>query len=115
MKVPLLDDHIYQHLLSRMELYGDNTFACFDDQSISKTYTEFVEETTAVAAGLVDLGYKPGDKIGIWLPNYYEWLLMQFACHRIGCVVVNVNPAYKAGELAYALNSVRCKVLGPRD
>ena len=64
-----------------------------------------------VAAGLLALGVKRGDRVGIWAPNCIEWLLVQFGTARIGAILVNVNPAYRATELEYALRKVGCRVL----
>ena len=64
-----------------------------------------------VATGLLALGIKRGDRVGIWAPNCVEWLLTQFGTARIGAILVNINPAYRTSELEYALNKVQCKVL----
>jgi fatty-acyl-CoA synthase len=64
-----------------------------------------------VAAGLLALGVKRGDRVGIWAPNCVEWLLVQFGTARIGAILVNINPAYRATELDYALKKVGCRVL----
>ena len=49
------------------------------------------------------LGFAPGDHFGVWATNVPEWVLLQFATARIGVVLVNINPAYRTGELKYAL------------
>ena len=64
-----------------------------------------------LATGLLDLGLAQGDRVGIWSPNRPEWLLTQFATARIGAILVNVNPAYRVGELEYALSRVGCAAL----
>ena len=64
-----------------------------------------------VAAGLLALGVKRSDRVGIWAPNCVEWLLVQFGTARIGAILVNINPAYRATELEYALKKVGCRVL----
>ena len=64
-----------------------------------------------VAAGLLALGVRRGDRVGIWAPNRPEWLFVQFGTARIGAILVNINPAYQRAELEYALNKVQCKVL----
>ena len=64
-----------------------------------------------VAAALLALGLAPGDRIGIWAPNRAEWVLLQFAAPRAGLILVNINPAYRAHELAFALNHVDCRAL----
>ena len=56
-----------------------------------------------------------GDRVGIWSPNRFEWLVTQFATARIGAVLVNINPAYRLAELEYALNKVGMKALVTAD
>ncbi len=41
--------------------------------------------------------------MGIWAPNRFEWVIAQYASARVGAILVNINPAYKAAELRYAL------------
>ena len=57
-----------------------------------------------------------GDRVGIWSPNRFEWVVVQFATARVGAILVNINPAYKAAELEYALgkSGVSLLVTGPR-
>src|SRR5581483_10440194 len=55
------------------------------------------------ARGLLARGVEKGDRVGIWSPNRFEWVVAQYATARIGAVLVNVNPAYKRTELEYAL------------
>ena len=57
------------------------------------------------------LGLVPGDRIGIWAPNRYEWVVTQFASAKAGLILVTINPAYRTSELEYALNKVGCKAL----
>ena len=57
------------------------------------------------------LGVAKSDRVGIWSPNRVEWLLTQFATARIGAILVCINPAYRKGELEYALNKVGCSTL----
>ncbi len=57
------------------------------------------------------MGLEKGDRVGIWSPNRWEWLVTQFATARIGLILVNINPAYRLTELEYALNKVGCKAL----
>jgi fatty-acyl-CoA synthase len=59
----------------------------------------------------LSLGLKPGDRVAIWANNSAEWLITQLATAKIGLVLVNFNPAYRASELEYALNKAGCKAL----
>lgn len=45
------------------------------------------------AAGLLAVGLKKGDRLGIWGPNIYEWVLMQFATAKAGIILVGVFPS----------------------
>jgi fatty-acyl-CoA synthase len=80
-------------------------------QGIRWTYAELKRQVDRVASGLLALGLRPGECIGIWSPNNSEWTLTQFAAAKAGIILVTVNPAYRASELEYALNLSRCKAL----
>jgi fatty-acyl-CoA synthase len=80
-------------------------------QGIRWTYRELRHRVDNLAAGLIRLGLKPGDRIGIWSQNCAEWMLSQFATAKAGLILVNINPAYRRTELEYALNKVGCKAL----
>ncbi len=75
------------------------------------SWYDLLQRSDEVAAGLLALGVRRGNRVGIWAPNRVEWLLAQFGTARIGAVLVNINPAYRSSELAYALNKVRCRAL----
>ncbi|MFI0719394.1 AMP-binding protein [Streptomyces sp. NPDC021224] len=67
------------------------------------TYAEFGRAVDEVARGLAGRGVRKGDRVGIWAVNCPEWVLVQYATARLGAIMVNVNPAYRLHELAYAL------------
>jgi len=80
-------------------------------QQIRWTYGELKERVDAFAAGLLALGLKRGDRIGVWSPNNAEWVVTQFATAKAGLILVNINPAYRVAELEYALNKAGCVAL----
>ena len=108
-ELPLIEDTIPTILTKTIEHFGENEAAIFPQQDIRRTYSEFGAEVDALANGLHRFGFERGDRIGIWSPNRYEWLLTQFATARIGVILVNINPAYRIYELEYALRKVGCK------
>jgi fatty-acyl-CoA synthase len=57
------------------------------------------------------LGIRSGDRVGIWSPNHAEWVVAQFASAKIGAILVNINPAYRAHELEYVLQQSACTAL----
>ncbi|WP_241010666.1 AMP-binding protein [Mycobacterium camsae] len=67
------------------------------------SYTDFVTDVRRLATGLLRAGVKAGDRIGIWAPNRWEWVLVQYATAEVGAILVTINPAYRSRELAYAL------------
>ena len=78
---------------------------------LTLSWYDLLRRADEVAAGLLALGMRRGNRVGIWAPNRVEWLLAQFGTARIGAVLVNINPAYRSVELEYALNKVRCRAL----
>lgn len=75
------------------------------------TYAELDRDVDALARGLIGAGIAKGDRVGIWAPNCAEWTLVQYATAKIGAILVNVNPAYRTHELAYALNQSGLRLL----
>jgi fatty-acyl-CoA synthase len=67
------------------------------------SYAELLVCVRRLATGLVRAGIGVGDRVGIWAPNRWEWVLVQYATAEIGAILVTINPAYRAGELEYAL------------
>ena len=67
------------------------------------SYAELLVSVRRLATGLVRAGIGAGDRVGIWAPNRWEWVLVQYATAEIGAILVTINPAYRTGELEYAL------------
>lgn len=80
-------------------------------QGIRYSYRELQEQVNRCARGLLALGLERGDRIGMWSPNYAEWVIVQFATAKVGTILVNINPSYRVHELEYALNQSGCKAL----
>jgi fatty-acyl-CoA synthase len=89
----------------------DNTALVVRHQQIRWSYREFRQQVDRLATGLLALGIEPGDRVGIWGPNSYEWILTQFATAKIGAIMVCINPAYRLFELEFVLNKVECKAI----
>ncbi|MFK7888493.1 MAG: AMP-binding protein [Gammaproteobacteria bacterium] len=89
----------------------DNLAIVVRHQGVRASYGEFRRDVDRLATGLLALGIKTGDRVGIWGPNSYEWVLTQFATAKIGALMVCINPAYRLYELDYALNQSGCRAL----
>ncbi len=108
---PLAYITIPQLLRDAVSRFGPREAAVFSDQNIRMSYYDLDRAVDELASGLLALGLEKGDRVGIWSPNRFEWVLTQFATARVGLVLVNINPAYRLAELEYALNKVGCKAL----
>ena len=94
---------------------ADNLALIVRHQDIRWTYRELHDEVGRLSAGLLALGVETGDRVGIWGPNSYEWVVTQLATAKIGAILVNINPAYRLFELEFALNNVECGTIIAAD
>ena len=116
----------YSHGLSSHALLGEtigenlrNTCSRFPErealvsvhQQYRATYRSFWQQVTSVAKAFLAIGVAKGDRIALWSPNRYEWVLVQYATARIGAILVNINPAYRSAELSYVLGQSGASVL----
>ncbi|WP_304637288.1 MULTISPECIES: AMP-binding protein [Pseudoalteromonas] len=109
--IPLIEQTIGQYFDNIVDNYPDHPAIVVHHQQIRLTYRQYQQQINQLAMGLLSLGVKPGDRVGIWSPNNIEWCLTQFATAKIGAIMVCINPAYRPSELKYALNSVECSTL----
>jgi fatty-acyl-CoA synthase len=114
--VPLLGETIGENLDRTVARVPDHDAVVSVHQGIRQTYAEFHAAVEEVARGLLALGIEPGERVGIWSPNNLEWVTLQYATAKVGAILVNINPAYRTSELAYALgqSGVSTLVLAPR-
>jgi fatty-acyl-CoA synthase len=94
----------------------DNDALISCHQSLRYTYRELQVAVDTFARGLMALGIEGGDRVGIWSPNYAEWVITQFATPKVGCILVNINPAYRTSELEYVLkqSGISTLIIAPR-
>src|SRR4029077_13528027 len=103
-KQPLVGEPIFQNLRRTAERVNDREALVAAHQGRRATYRALVEECEVIARGLMARGVVKGDRVGIWSPNRYEWVIVQYATAAMGAILVNINPAYRTSELEYALN-----------
>lgn len=110
-KIPLLGETIGENLHNTTLKFPENEALISAHQNYRATYKEFNQQVSDVAKALIHLGVKAGDRLGIWSPNRYEWVLLQYATARIGIIMVNINPAYRTSELSFVLNQAEIKYI----
>lgn len=99
--VPLHLDYGTETLVDQLERavrrYGHQL--ALDFMGATMTYRQLGEEIDAVAAGLLSLGVKAGDRVAILLPTCPQNLIVTQALMRIGAIAIQHNPLYTAEEL----------------
>ncbi|HEV3274856.1 MAG TPA: AMP-binding protein [Candidatus Dormibacteraeota bacterium] len=99
----LLGETIGENLRRTVGRHGEREALVVPHQDYRATYRQLWDQTSLAAGGLIARGVGAGDRVGIWSPNRFEWVVIQYATARIGAILVNINPAYRTSELEYAL------------
>ncbi|HEY2510912.1 MAG TPA: FadD3 family acyl-CoA ligase [Polyangiaceae bacterium] len=81
--------------------YGERI--AIEDGSISISYQGLLDAARRAARGLLALGIAHGDRVAIWAPNRWEWIVAALGIHLAGGVLVPLNTRYKGGEAAWIL------------
>jgi fatty-acyl-CoA synthase len=97
----------------------DHEFIVYPDRNLRFTYTQFNQRVNQLAKGLLSIGIKPGDKVGIWATNVPDWSSFMYATAKIGAILVTVNTSYKLTELEFLIRDADlhtlCIIDGYRD
>ena len=80
-----------------------------------RTFAETVAEVTRMANALQGLGVQRGDHVGVMSVNSAEYVIIYYACAKLGTTFVPLNYRAKQAELAYMANSAELKVLFVSD
>jgi fatty-acyl-CoA synthase len=110
-EIELLGETIGENLRRTVERHPAGEALVVRHQQFRATYRELWDLVDRCARGLLALGIEKGDRVGMWSPNRYEWVVVQYATARIGAILVNINPAYRAHELEYVLNQSGLRLL----
>lgn len=101
---PLLDGMTIGAVLSETaRRFAERDAIVFVQSGVRMNYAQFHEAVRGVAKGLLALGIKSGEHVGIWATNIPEWVLLQYGAASAGIVLVTINPAYRPFELCYTL------------
>lgn len=108
---PILEETIGANFERTVAAHPDTLALVDRGQGLRYTYAELNAEVDLIARGLMARGIEKGDRVGVWSPNCAQWIVTQLATAKIGAILVNVNPAYRVHELAYALNQSGMRML----
>jgi fatty-acyl-CoA synthase len=109
--VSLLGETIGENLSKACKMFSDREALISIHQNYRATYSQFWQQSEEVAKAFLAIGVQKGDRVALWAPNCYEWVLVQYATARIGAILVNINPAYRSSELAYVLGQSGTSVI----
>ncbi len=102
-----------QALTNAADKFGDQEYIVYsfqqDHEDIRWTFNQLNVLSDQLAAGLIQCGYTPGDKVAVWGPNHHQWIVLEYAIAKAGLVLVALNPLYKSQELIFALNASQAK------
>ena len=74
--VPLLGETIGENLRRTVERFGDREALVVRTRAYRATYRQLWEQTGQAARGLLAHGVQKGDRVGIWAPNRFEWVVV---------------------------------------
>ncbi|XP_038633192.1 medium-chain acyl-CoA ligase ACSF2, mitochondrial [Scyliorhinus canicula] len=109
--VPLISKSIGQCLEDTVNKHPDKEALVFLQDGVRKTFAQLKQEVDQMAAGLLAIGLEKGDRLGMWAPNIYQWVLTQLATAQAGIIMATINPAYQAQEVETVLRKIGCKAL----
>lgn len=75
------------------------------------TWAELADRVEEAARAFVAAGLEPGDRVGLWAPNCWEWVVAVVGLQAAGGVVVPLNSRYKGSEAAWILTRSRARLL----
>jgi acyl-CoA synthetase (AMP-forming)/AMP-acid ligase II len=75
------------------------------------TYAELLDEADTAAAVLIERGVRPGDRVALWAPNTWEWVVASLGVMFSGAVLVPINTRLRGYEAAHALARSQARVL----
>ncbi|KAF1957104.1 short-chain-fatty-acid-CoA ligase [Byssothecium circinans] len=108
---PLLQITLSQLLAQQASIYPDNECLVIPWTNARWTYTQLWEQTNILARALLKSGVRPRDRVGIMSGNCEKYVVVFFACVRVGAICVTLNNTYTATEMEFALKHTKCKIL----
>ena len=108
---PLLTQTIGQAFDATVARCCDSEALVSRHQGLRYSWRQLAEQVEIHARALIALGVNTGDRVGIWSPNCAQWCILQVASAKVGAILVNINPAYRVGELEYVLRQSGCRWL----
>jgi HIP---CoA ligase len=81
------------------------------DGDTTLTYRELMDRSLRVAAGLIRIGVSPTDRVAIWAPNSWQWIVAALGVQITGAAIVPLNTRFRGEEAADVIERSRARVL----
>ncbi|MGI9275154.1 MAG: FadD3 family acyl-CoA ligase [Endozoicomonas sp.] len=82
-----------------------------EDGQTTLTYQQLNQLRLQAAAALIDMGVEPGDRVAVWAPNIWEWVVASLGLQTAGAALVPLNTRMKGAEAGFVLRASGAKVL----
>ena len=96
-------------VLAAAERHGERP--AIVDGDVTLSFTRLATEVDGAARALARLGVGPGDRVAIWAPNGWQWIVAALAAQSCGGAVVPINTRFKGEEAAHVLSKSGARVL----
>ena len=96
-------------LARSVERFGDDH--AIEDGNITLTFKQLQSAAHEATRALMACGIEKGDRVAIWAPNVWEWVVAALGIHGAGGVLVPINTRFKGTEASYVLSKSGAKVL----
>jgi fatty-acyl-CoA synthase len=105
-----LSEHTFPAVLDALrDRYGEMEAVVAPDGRA--TFAEFARRCEAMAGILTSAGLRPGDRVGVLLPNGLRWLVAALGAHRAGMVAVPINTWYRSSEFAHLIEAADVRMI----
>ena len=81
------------------------------DGEVRLSFRELDDEVTEAARAFLAAGLIKGDRVGVWAPNSWQWVVAALGLQRVGGVLVPLNTRFKGDEATFILRKSRARML----
>lgn len=82
-----------------------------EDGPTTLTFEALQAKAAEAAAAFIARGVRPRDRVALWAPNMWEWIVAALGVHLAGGVIVPINTRYKGEEAAWLINKSGARLL----
>jgi fatty-acyl-CoA synthase len=110
-----IEDTLGETLEKQAALHPDKDFVVYADRGLRFSYRYFNERADLLAKGLMAIGLRRGDHLGVWATNVPDWITFIFGTAKIGVTLVTINTSYKLHELEYLVRQADLRAIAIVD